>query len=163
MKTLAQLAAELNVSKSTIYRTIHQNGFRTIQQGNKKLIDESVEQAKVEVLKGKTIQNEQFKNDSETAQNDSERFGLNGAELKMIDVLKAQIADKDNQISLLQSQITELKAVKAKLNERLDMAETNISNLTTALTAAQALHGMDKQQAAIEVKQVNDSEPWLQR
>lgn len=152
MKTLAQLAAELNVSKSTIYRTIHQNGFRTIQQGNKKLIDESVEQAIVEALKGKVIQNEQFKNDSE-------RFGLNDAESKMIDVLKAQIADKDNQISLLQSQITELKADKAKLNERLDMAETNISNLTTALTAAQALHGMDKQQAAIEVKQVNDSEP----
>ena len=64
MKTLAQLAAELNVSKSTIYRTIHQNGFRTIQQGNKRLIDESVEQAIVEVLKGKTVQNEQFKNDS---------------------------------------------------------------------------------------------------
>lgn len=159
MKTLAQLAAELNVSKSTIYRTIHQNGFRTIQQGNKKLIDESAEQAIVEVLKGKTIQTEQFKNDSETTQNDSERFSLNGTESKMIDVLKAQIADKDNQISLLQSQITELKADKAKLNERLDMAETNISNLTTALTAAQALHGMDKQQAAIEVKQVNDSEP----
>lgn len=159
MKTLSQLAAELNVSKSTIYRTIHQNGFRTVQQGNKKLIDELVEQAIVEALKSKTVQTEQFTNDSKIVQNNSEQLSPNGAESKMIDVLKAQIADKDNQISLLQSQITELKADKTKLNERLDMAETNISNLTTALTAAQALHGMDKQQAAIEVKQANDIEP----
>ena len=49
-------------------------------------------------------------------------------------------------------QFKNLETDKAKLNERLDKAETNISNLTTALTAAQALHGMDKQQAAIEVK-----------
>ena len=34
-------------------------------------------------------------------------------------------------------------------------------NLTTALTAAQALHGMDKQQAVIDVKTADDehSEP----
>lgn len=47
-----------------------------------------------------------------------------------------------------------------KLNERLDKAETeresflnNISELTIALKAAQALHGMDKQQAVIELKE----------
>lgn len=56
--------------------------------------------------------------------------------------------------------IAELQADKEKLNARLDKAEeererleNNISNLTTALTAAQALHGMDKKQAVIEVKQ----------
>ena len=37
-------------------------------------------------------------------------------------------------------QFKNLETDKAKLNERLDKAETNISNLTTALTAAQALH-----------------------
>lgn len=48
--------------------------------------------------------------------------------------------------------VKRLEADKNKLNERLDKAETNISNLTASLAAAQALHGMDKQQAAIEIK-----------
>lgn len=48
--------------------------------------------------------------------------------------------------------VKRLEADKNKLNERLDKAETNISNLTASLAAAQALHGMDKQQAVIEVK-----------
>lgn len=77
-----------------------------------------------------------------------------------LDVLKTQLTDKDNQINLLKSQIADrdktiasLQADKDKLNARLDKAEDNISSLSTALTAAQALHGMDKQQAAIEVKE----------
>ena len=61
-------------------------------------------------------------------------------------MLKSQIADRDKTIASLQ-------ADKDKLNARLDKAEDNISSLSTALTAAQALHGMDKQQAAIEVKE----------
>ena len=55
--------------------------------------------------------------------------------------------------------IAELKADKNKLNDRLDKAEADRTELiasnkelTIALKAAQALHGMDKQQAAIEVK-----------
>ena len=55
-------------------------------------------------------------------------------------------------IEQLQSKVTELKADKEYLKSKLDAAETNISNLTAALAAAQALHGMDKQQAVIEVK-----------
>lgn len=56
--------------------------------------------------------------------------------------------------------IDRLEKENAKLNERLDKAENeragflnNISDLTIALKAAQALHGMDKQQAVIELKE----------
>lgn len=77
-----------------------------------------------------------------------------------LDLLKAQLTDKDNQINLLRSQVAELQSDKEKLNARLDRAEAererfdiNISNLTAALTAAQALHGMDKQQTVIDIKQ----------
>lgn len=54
--------------------------------------------------------------------------------------------------------IKKLEADKDKLNDRLDKAEadrtaliTNNNELTIALKAAQALHGMDKHQTAIEV------------
>lgn len=54
--------------------------------------------------------------------------------------------------------VKRLEADKNKLNERLDKAETNISNLTASLAAAQALHGMDKQQAVIEVDAPTEQE-----
>ena len=80
--------------------------------------------------------------------------------------LQQQLLDKEEQVKALEidkheleldkqltSQlIVELKADKEYLKSKLDAAETNISNLTAALAAAQALHGMDKQQAVIEVK-----------
>lgn len=49
--------------------------------------------------------------------------------------------------------IDSLEQDKKKLNERLDTAEETISNLTTALQAAQALHGIDKAPKTIEVKE----------
>lgn len=56
-------------------------------------------------------------------------------------------------IDNLLQQIEDLKADKDKLNARLDKAEETISNLTAALQAAQALHGIEKQQAVIELKE----------
>ncbi len=94
-----------------------------------------------------------------------------------LDVLKAENNSLRDKIADRDKTIERLEQDKAKLNERLDKAETNISNLTTALTAAQALHGMDKQQAVIDMTAVQDqTEPkelaedpsqqkisWLQR
>lgn len=58
--------------------------------------------------------------------------------------------------SLLQ-QIEDLKDDKDKLNARLDKAEETISNLTAALQAAQALHGIEKKQAVIELTKEQES------
>lgn len=76
---------------------------------------------------------------------------------------KLTTAATNRQISALESRVELLKQQNDILNTRLDRAETererleqNISNLTTALTAAQALHGMDKKQAAIEVKESSE-------
>ena len=44
------------------------------------------------------------------------------------------------------------KSAKLSKEDIAEMSDT-IDRLTTALTAAQALHGMDKQQAVIEVNQ----------
>lgn len=90
---------------------------------------------------------------------------------------KDQLSDRDNTIADLRRQLSEvdklqekvknlmsfntmhhktidgLEQDKKKLNERLDTAEETISNLTTALQAAQALHGIDKAPKTIEVKE----------
>ena len=84
-----------------------------------------------------------------------------------IDVLKAESETVKGELTKCKGllsdrdkQLDELRADKQKLNERLDKAESerasflnNISELTIALKAAQALHGMDKQQTVIELKE----------
>ena len=84
MKTVKQLAAELNISKSTLHRLIHDNNIETIQQGNKRLIDETIETAIIQAIKEKTLQSETIQNDSETVQkrfkNDSETIQRNDFE-----------------------------------------------------------------------------------
>lgn len=160
MKTVSQLAQELNVNRTTLHRLIQRNNIETLQEGNKRLIDAQAEQAILKAFNSKSLQGETLQNNNKLLQqrNVAQAEQLANKD-KTIDSLQTQLAEKDKQINLLQSQITELKADKDKLNARLDKAEeererleTNISNLTTALTAAQALHGMDKQQAVIEVK-----------
>lgn len=120
MKTVKQLAAELNISKSTLHRLIHDNNIETIQQGNKRLIDETIETAIIQALKEKTLQAETIQNDSETMQkrfkNDSETMQRNDFETKYIQQLEQQILD--------------LKADKQYLQERLTAAEQERASLT---------------------------------
>lgn len=120
MKTVKQLAAELNISKSTLHRLIHDNNIETIQQGNKRLIDETIETAIIKALKEKTLQSETIQNDSETVQkrfkNDSETIQRNDFETKYIQQLEQQILD--------------LKADKQYLQERLTAAEQERASLT---------------------------------
>lgn len=120
MKTVKQLAAELNISKSTLHRLIHDNNIETIQQGNKRLIDETIEAAIIKALQEKTLQSETIQNDSETVQkrfkNDSETIQRNDFETKYIQQLEQQILD--------------LKADKQYLQERLTAAEQERASLT---------------------------------
>lgn len=77
-------------------------------------------------------------------------------EKKELEIIKVRFEEKENVISELRTQVDSLKSDKDKLNERLDKAEKDRAELieanrelTIALKAAQALHGMDKKQAAI--------------
>ena len=79
---------------------------------------------------------------------------------KKLDEYKHKVSALTEFNNLHHKTIDRLEKENNKLNERLDKAETeragflnNISELTIALKAAQALHGMDKQQAAIELKE----------
>lgn len=211
LKTIAQIAQELNVSRQAVYGKLKSAELsralqhETVRKGNVNLYTVKAQKLISQTFSSIMNQGETSKFDSMSSEIDSLTSQLDSltseltqskeqlqstmqqledkcTELRAkeqnftelteskaklqseLDVLKAQLTDKDNQINLLQSQIADrektidsLQADKAKLNERLDKAETNISNLTTALTAAQALHGMDKQQAVIDVKADDES------
>lgn len=74
-------------------------------------------------------------------------------QLSEVDKLKEKVKNLMSFNTMHHKTIDGLEQDKKKLNERLDTAEETISNLTTALQAAQALHGIDKAPKAIEVKE----------
>lgn len=79
--------------------------------------------------------------------------------------LKSENIEYKTKYNACNDLIKKIEADNDKLNERLDKAEadrtaliTNNNELTIALKAAQALHGMDKQQAVIEVDAPTEQE-----
>ena len=189
MKTVTQLAEELNVNRTTLHRLIQRNNIETLQEGNKRLIDTASEQAIIQAFKSKSLHNETLQSNNETLQSNNKvlQQKVNEQGEQLAD-LRRHITEQNNQIESLRRQLSDtekkldeykhkvsaltefnnlhhktidrLEKENNKLNERLDKAETeragflnNISELTIALKAAQALHGMDKQQAAIELKE----------
>lgn len=157
--TVKEFADMAGVSSQRIYKLIstNSNGLATdIQQYCKS-------------IKGrKYIHSDALKlfNDDSTAVNEiqhvstAELDNQNSLLQSELDVLQAetkalreQIADRDKTIESLQA---DKEYLKSKLNEsdtERKALESSIDKLTTALTAAQALHGMDKQQKVIEVKE----------
>lgn len=182
MKTVTQLAEELNVNRTTLHRLIQRNNIETLQEGNKRLIDTAGEQAIIQAFKSKSLHNETLQSNNKVLQQKVNEQGEQLAELRrhiteqnnQIESLRRQLSDTEKKLdeykhkvsaltefnNLHHKTIDRLEKENNKLNERLDKAETeragflnNISELTIALKAAQALHGMDKQQAAIELKE----------
>lgn len=182
MKTVTQLAEELNVNRTTLHRLIQRNNIETLQEGNKRLIDTASEQAIIQAFKSKSLHNETLQSNNKVLQQKVNEQGEQLADLRrhiteqnnQIESLRRQLSDTEKKLdeykhkvsaltefnNLHHKTIDHLEKENNKLNERLDKAETeragflnNISELTIALKAAQALHGMDKQQAAIELKE----------
>ena len=101
-------------------------------------------------------------------QNQIKQLELDKHELELDKQLTSEALK--HQISSLESIVETMTKQNDILNSRLDKAETErerleqtISNLTIALSAAQALHGIDKQQAAIEVKEPTEQESHPER
>ena len=96
-------------------------------------------------------------------QNQIKQLELDKHELELDKQLTSEALK--HQISSLESIVETMTKQNDILNSRLDKAEAErerleqtISNLTIALSAAQALHGIDKQQAVIEVKDPTEQE-----
>lgn len=153
--TVKEFADVAGVSSQRIYKLIStkSNGLATdIQQYCKSIKGRKyIHSDALKLFNNDSIVVNEIQPDSTAELNDK-----NSLLQSEVDVLKAETKALREQIADRDKTIERLEEDKAKLNERLDKAETNISNLTTALTAAQALHGMDKQQAVIDVKTADD-------
>lgn len=135
LKTISQIAAELGVTRQAVYQRIKSAELSTrlqpftVKQNN----------TKVYTLQGQELIKQAFSsgvNVNCKQAVDSKRQSIDS---KLIDKLSEQLTVKDKQIE--------------KLAEQVNTLLQQIDKLTTALQAAQALHGMDKQQAVIEVKE----------
>ena len=199
LKSIAQLAQELGVTRQAIYQRLKGKELAkavkpyVVRQGNACKYDlqaqELIKQAFCGAISSdfkeelteikeefKVVSNEltQCKNQLESALNDVNRkntelqqkeqalneltksFTILESENNELEKVKIRFEEQQSVISALHNQISDrdktiidLKDDKDKLNTRLDIAEETISNLTVALQAAQALHGIEKRQAAI--------------
>lgn len=130
MKTVKQLANELNVSKATIHRTLHKLNqkriIETIQDGNRIMIDDSIEKAIIQEINAKSNQRETIQNDSETFANDSKTNHCNDSETICCNENESIQSDI---IELLKAQIDDLRADKQYLQDRLTAAEQERTEL----------------------------------
>ena len=156
MKTVKQLAAELNVSKSTLHRLIQRNDFETIQQGNKRLISETIEKAIIQALQEKSLQGETIQNDSAPIQkrfkNDSETIHKSKSDSILIQELRAQIDGLKEDKAFLKSQLTEKDNIIKQLTAE---REQERKERQTILAELLQLRG----QKAINVKAQSEPRP----
>ena len=157
--TVKELAAELNVSKQTIHRTIQKRNIVTIADGNRVLLDDTAQKAIKENLQDRMSQNESSADVSrmfsDGAGNDTERHADGAA-----DDLRTEY------IETLKQQIEDLKADKQFLQNRLEAAEAERDNLTkerqTILAELLSLRGQPKITTAAETKPASAPKPERQ-
>lgn len=180
--TIKELSAELHISEQALRQWCKRNEIQKTTKGKVTSYFLSANDVEL-IRKHYTEQRKQTHNEStsKAQRKESEYLSLIDtlkAQLaerdKQLDELTAQLTEKGKETNRLQLKVNNLSSFNTlhhktidrleqenkKLNERLDKAEAeresflnNISELTIALKAAQALHGMDKQQATIDIKE----------
>lgn len=119
MKTVSELAKELKVNRTTLHRLIQRNNIATLQEGNKRLIDATAEQAIIQAFNSKSLQGETLqkhcKNDAETLQ----RNNVATMQNDYIKSLLAQIDGLNADKAFLQSQLTAKDDIIKQLNDNI--------------------------------------------
>jgi transcriptional antiterminator len=142
LKSISQIAAELGVTRQAIYNRIKSADLSTrlqqftVNQSNKKVYS----------LQGQELIKQAFLSNAPVNCKPTIDSKLPSINSKLIDSLQTQIEIQTKIIETLTKQL------EVKDNQINTLTET-IKELTIALKAAQALHGMDKQQAVIEVQE----------
>lgn len=134
-KSITQIAAELGVTRQAVYKKIKSNS--ELSTG---LQEFTVNQGKFTVysLQGQELIKQAFLNYDSVNCKPSTDSKPKAVDSKLVDTLQATIETLTKQLEVKDKQINTL-------------TET-VKELTIALKAAQALHGMDKQQTVIETK-----------
>lgn len=135
-KTIKELSAEIGVSEQALRQWCKKNNVRKERtQGTKAsyIIDFDTEKSIKEYYSSESKERKAESNETKEKAKKGNAFD-NGI---LLETLTKQLEVKDKQIEALTEQ-------NSSLIKQLD-------NITAALQAAQALHGIDKQQKAIEV------------
>ena len=176
LKSISQIAINLGVSRQAVYSKLKSAELAkavkplSVKQGNTTLYTLQAQELIKQAFSVFTV-NQESSNSQAEIDNLTNKLTENKKQLDIalhnIEVKNRELQQKEQTIkelterlTMFDNLVTELKADKTKLNARLDKAEeererleNNISNLTTALQAAQALHSIDKKQAVIELAQ----------
>ena len=179
LMSIAQISDKLGVSKQAVYVKLKRPDIatavksETVRQGNKTLYTlnavKLIEQAfSVTVLDADSTKVEKIesrlKDVEEQLESVTEQLGNKCMELQQkeqtlnelntkLKLVESVIESLNSDKLFLQEQIKQqVQQLQTAIDKEVKYLDT-IDRLTTALTAAQALHGMDKQQAVIEVNQ----------
>ena len=176
--TIKQLADELGVSKTTINRAVIKLGWKDkiYKVGNRYIFSETqIFQIKKEILEGNEEQSEQMQwleqpQQSEQSQQSEQPKQENTIWREQILILNKQLTIKDEQIRLLQEQLIAQGKHIQLLQEQLLAKDNQIGqitvameNMTTALTAAQALHAGTIQKQLTEYSVMEKSSDELEQ
>ena len=186
--TIKQLANELKVGKTTINRVIAQLDLqdKLHKTGNRYMLSETqIEQIKLKISHQSNHETEPIKQKSNQTNHETEpntpktNQSNHENELKphqsnqthqtnqdlQLSILDRQLTVKDNQIQILQdqliskdNQIAEKDRQIKLLQEQITQLTNAMENLTTALTAEQALHAGTIQKQLAEHSAMEESE-----
>lgn len=142
LKSISEIAAALGVTRQAVYKKIKSN-----PELSTRLQEFTVNRGKTTVysLQGQELIKQTFENGGAVNGKPNVYSKPKTTDGKLIDSLQAQVELISKQLSVKDSQIASLQSQVSTLTE-------TVKELTIALKAAQALHGMDKQQKAIDLK-----------
>ena len=180
--TIKQLANELKVGKTTINRVIAQLHLqdKLHKTGNRYMLSETqIEQIKLKISHQSNHETEPIKQKSNQTNHETEpntpKTNQSNHENEpkphqsnqdlQLSILDRQLTVKDNQIQILQdqliskdNQIAEKDRQIKLLQEQITQLTNAMENLTTALTAEQALHAGTIQKQLAEHSAMEESE-----
>ena len=180
--TIKQLANELKVGKTTINRVIAQLDLqdKLHKTGNRYMLSETqIEQIKLKISHQSNHETEPIKQKSNQTNHETEpntpKTNQSNHENEpkphqsnqdlQLSILDRQLTVKDNQIQILQdqliskdNQIAEKDRQIKLLQEQITQLTNAMENLTTALTAEQALHAGTIQKQLAEHSAIEESE-----
>ena len=156
--TVKQLAHELNTNKLTIHRAINKLGLqgKLHKAGNRYMLSESQAKQIKSIILGENVSeivsstpknvsivsnkivSETHETQSMNIENTDKTYQPN--QDLQLSILDRQLAVKDNQIQMLQEQIKLLQQQLIAKDNQIGQITAAMENLTTALSAEQALH-----------------------
>ncbi len=154
MKTTKQVAEELQVTIRTIQRHVKRLKITPQKQGTESLLDENaVELIRKAIDDKRQRQRQETTTATATGDNKNNDISQNVETATATSDTKTATAteNSDTEVTLLKAQIELLQSEISFLKDQIQVKDKQIDTLSTALTTAQALQGIEKKQNLLVV------------